>query len=423
VLQTKDWELNKNLQELRITKRAMLNVLEDFESEKHKLVAEKAKDEAILASIGQGLVVTDKNRRVEYINQVAQQLVGHTLTELRGKLWPEVLPSTNEQGEATPVNETVLERALATASVVSSRRAQYYTRADGSKFPVSVTASPILVNKQPVGGIVVFMDVTIETEIDRVKTEFVSLASHQLRTPLSTVSWYTEMLLSGDAGVLKADQKLYVQEVYDANRRMVELVNALLNVSRLELGTFSVEPIPTNLAEQAKTVLKELEHQISEKHLRLSEKYDPALPVLPADPNLISIIFQNLLSNAVKYTPAKGAVSFTLDQAKKGQVFGGKKLEQDSITIEVKDTGYGIPAKQQHLIFTKLFRADNVKEKGTDGTGLGLYIVKSILDQAGGMIHFVSRQNKGTTFFVSLPLTGMQQRTGSKRLSAAREHV
>lgn len=423
VIQSKDWELGKNLEELNITKRAMLNVLEDFEAEKRKLTTEKAKDEAIITSIGEGLVVTDVERRVTFINRAGELMVGRTLAELRGKVWPEVLPAVTENGKPLTKTESPLYRAIQTVSTVSGGRGLYYSRPDGTKFPVGQTASSIVVNKKPIGGIVVFKDITVETEVDRAKTEFVSLASHQLRTPLSTVSWYAEMLLSGDAGKLGRDQRQYVQEVYQANRRMVELVNALLNVSRLELGTFAVEPITLDLVEQVKTVTGELAHQIEGKKQKLVERYDPDLPKIKADPNLVRIIFQNLVSNAVKYTPDKGTITVAISTAKKGHDFGGKILAKDSYIIEVKDTGFGIPRKQQHLIFTKLFRADNVKEKDTDGTGLGLYIIKSIVDQVGGTIHFVSRENKGTSFFVSIPLAGMPRRVGTKRLSAAREHA
>jgi len=192
------------------------------------------------------------------------------------------------------------------------------------------------------------------------------------------------------------------------------LVNALLNVSRMELGTFVVEPVPTDVVLLARNVVAEQKPQIEAKKLKLSAKYAKDLPLFNADLKLLRMVFQNLLSNAVKYTPDKGKVGFDIWATKKGEEVEGKKIKEDSIAIMVSDTGYGIPEAQQDKIFTKLFRADNVREKDTDGTGLGLYIVKAIVGHSGGEIWFTSQENKGTTFYVTLPLTGMKKKEGTK---------
>lgn len=255
-----------------------------------------------------------------------------------------------------------------------------------------------------VGTSSISFDISKEKQIDRAKTEFVSLASHQLRTPLSSINWYAEMLLAGDAGKLNEEQKNFVNEIYKGNQRMVDLVNSLLNVSRLELGTFMVEPEPVNITESAQSVLDELKPSWEAKKLVLKIDYQKNLPIIQADPKLLRIVLQNLLSNAVKYTPEKGRVSLTIG------------ADKQNILLTVTDTGYGIPAKQAGKIFDKLFRADNVREKDTEGTGLGLYIVKSIIDHAGGKIWFNSQENKGTSFFVQIPLSGMSKKTGPKSL-------
>jgi signal transduction histidine kinase len=252
--------------------------------------------------------------------------------------------------------------------------------------------------------VVVFRDITKERAIDKTKSEFVSLASHQLRTPLSAINWYAEMLIAGDAGELNEEQKSYVDEIYRGNQRMVELVNALLNVSRLELGTFAIEPRPTNVIEVADTVLNELQPDIERKMIHINRVYDENIGIINLDPELIRIIIQNLLSNAVKYTPEEGKVSIKIE-----------KIGKD-VLIQVSDTGMGIPKKQQENIFSKLFRADNARESDSEGTGLGLYIVKSILESAGGAISFESVENTGASFSVTIPASGWQQKTGSKSL-------
>lgn len=271
---------------------------------------------------------------------------------------------------------------------------------------ITVTATPIFMNGKSFGGVAIFRDMTKEMEIDKAKTEFVSLASHQLRTPLTSVSWYAEMLLAGDTGEMSAEQKKYVDRVYHGNRRMVELVNSLLNVSRIELGLFSIDPKPTDIVALAESIISEQKPQIGARKIEFISSLDKSIPIVSMDPNLVRMIFQNLLANAVKYTPEGGKIEFTLflDEAK-------------NVLLKVSDTGYGIPKKQQDKIFTKLFRADNVREKDTDGTGLGLYIVKSVIEHSGGGIRFESEENKGTTFYVTLPLEGMKKKEGTRALS------
>lgn len=241
--------------------------------------------------------------------------------------------------------------------------------------------------------------------VDKAKSEFVSLASHQLRTPLSTINWYAEMLLAGDAGTLSPEQKQFMDEIYKGNQRMVELVNALLNVSRIDLGTFAIDPEPTDLRTISDSLLTELMPQIKTREVIVDKKYDPDFPTLFLDPKLMRIVIQNLLTNAIKYTPAKGQVMIDLSRMK------------TMVEIKVSDTGFGIPKDQQSKIFTKLFRADNVREKETDGTGLGLYIVKSIIEQSGGSVRFDSVLDKGTTFYVTIPIVGMKKKEGVKGLS------
>ena len=287
----------------------------------------------------------------------------------------------------------------------------YFVRTDGEKFPVAVTATPVVVDKKAVGAVVIFRDITHEKDIDQAKSEFVSLASHQLRTPLSTISWYTEMLLDEDAGKLNDNQKSYLHEVYEGNRRMIDLVNALLNVSRIELGTFAVDPEQMSIVDISKSVLAEIKPDITAKNMNIVEKYDPKVPVINADPKLIRIIFQNLLTNAVKYTPAKGTITVEIKMDKPVPT----AIKED-IFITVADNGYGIPKNQQDKIFTKLFRADNIKPKVTSGTGLGLYIVKSIIEQANGKVSFESEENKGTTFKIVMPTSGMEKKLGAKGL-------
>lgn len=369
-----------------------------------KLETEKARDEAILTSVGDGLIVTDTERRVMIMNSPAETMLGWSFSDFEGKILSDFVAVVDKDDQFLPTERMPLHLAISSGHKITAS-SYFYTRKDRTKFPVAITAAPVTLGREVIGGVLIFRDITKEYDIDKAKSEFVSLASHQIRTPLSTIRWYIEMLLAGDVGQLNDKQKNYLAEVYTSNRRMIELINALLNVSRLELGTFVVEPEPTNLVEVAEAALKELEHLIGNNQFKIIKDYDPLLPAINVDPKLMRMIFQNLISNAVKYTPAGGEIRIAI------------KKQANNIAIEVTDNGYGIPQYQQGQVFTKLFRADNIKEKDAEGTGLGLYIVKSIIDQAGGTIGFKSTENKGTTFYLTLPLGGMTKKEGNKALT------
>jgi PAS domain S-box-containing protein len=381
-------------------------VLNNLQEESQKLSIAKSKDDAILNGIGDGIIVTDQDGNIVSINNATVEMLGVIRDELIGKSVTHVLKMVDDKDKEVPIQKRPMVQALSTGNKIINKPGEtfYYLRKDGTKFPAGITVTPFVLDGRIVGVIEVLRNITLEKEIDKAKTEFVSLASHQLRTPLSTVGWYTEMLLSGDAGKINKKQKEFLDEVYKGNRRMVELVNSLLNVSRIELGTFAVDPVPSDIKEIAETVFDELVPQIKLKKLKIVKKY-AKLGKINLDPKLIRIVFQNLLTNAIKYTQEKGLVELSVEK------------KNGKIQVSVKDNGYGIPENAKQKIFTKLFRADNVKSKDSGGTGLGLYIIKSIVAQSGGEIWFESEENKGTTFFFTIPEGGMQTKTGSKPLS------
>ncbi len=374
----------------------------DLARERNNAVSLQRRNQAILSALGEGLIAFDHEGKVELVNAAAERLLGFRSEELVGQNLAKIVGAEEEDGTLIDENKRPIAQVLADHKpVVMTLK---YIKKNGQRLPVQINIAPILSGRKVVGAIEVFRDVTREREIDKTKTEFVSLASHQLRTPLSTISWYAEMLLAGDAGKLSEEQKKYLDEIYRSNHRMTELVGSLLNVSRLDLGTFSVDPVPTNIVALAQDIVHDLEPRIFARKIDFQEQYSSKLPLVNVDPKLMHMVIENLASNAIKYTPEKGRVELSIDR------------QADHLVITVKDTGYGIPKAQQSKIFDKLFRADNVKAQDTEGTGLGLYLVKSIVTYSGGKIWFESVENKGTTFYVQLPIGGMKQRQGSKGL-------
>ncbi len=342
--------------------------------------------------------ITTPDGALVYVNPAWTALNGYTDSEALGRN-PRLLKSEETKPEIFSAMWEKISAGLpfATEDIINKRKNGTVYHADLSIFPIREDAQILFY-------VSLCQDITQRKEVDRAKTEFVSLASHQLRTPLSAIRWYSEMLLSKYVGELNDKQKQYVKEIYAGNLRMVELVNALLNVSRIDLGTFAIEPEPVDLVEICDSVLMELTPQINEKKQTVERLFSKAPKTYAADPKLIRIVFQNFLSNSVKYTQPEGHIVAEISAT-------GTELY-----IRVSDNGYGIPKPQHGKIFEKLFRADNVRQKDTEGTGLGMYIVKAIVESSGGRIWFESEENQGTTFHVILPIAGMPKKGGTKGL-------
>lgn len=395
-------EIEKKNEQAEKANQAILNIMEDIENEKENvenLNQDLTKYKSALDNTSEQVIIADKEGVIIYANIGMKYLSGYSPEEAVGKTTAQLWRIIDDEKKEEEIWNLILnEKKPYTGEFKCKHK-------DGHIYFVHKNISPILNKDGEISFIIsIAYDKTKEKQIDNAKTEFVSLASHQLRTPLSSINWYTEMLLAGDAGKLNDDQISFIKEISKGNKRMVDLVNSLLDVSRLELGTFTIEPEIIQVCDIAKSIVNELQHDIIKKKLKLKTVFTKNIPEISADPKLVRIIFQNLMSNAVKYTPTEKEIELNISKNTK------------NIIIKVKDNGLGIPKSQQDSVFTKLFRADNVKATDTEGTGLGLYLVKSILDSSGGNISFNSEENKGTEFIVKLPLSGMKKKEGSKSL-------
>jgi signal transduction histidine kinase len=235
-------------------------------------------------------------------------------------------------------------------------------------------------------------DITRQKKIEKAKIELISLASHQLRTPPTGVKWYASMLLAQDVGNINKKQKAYLNEIMYNNQKMIDLVHSLLSASRIELGKFTPSPKPIQITKIIDDILASLKPEIINKRLKLITNYRNDIPSIMVDPDHLRMILLNLINNAIQYTSKNDEIKIAM-----------KKNECD-VSIIIADTGCGIPSNQQSQIFSQFFRADNAIEKNKNGNGLGLYIVKLLVNSMGGSIKFKSKLKKGTTFFVSIPL-------------------
>ncbi|MEY3784394.1 MAG: hypothetical protein RLZZ230_716 [Candidatus Parcubacteria bacterium] len=241
-------------------------------------------------------------------------------------------------------------------------------------------------------GLLTLVDITKQKKAEEAKSEFVSLASHQLRTPIAGMKWSAELLLVDNPETLTDRQRKYIDRLLISIKRMAILVDDFLRVSRFELGTFQAEYRKVSLSVLFKDIMSEQSLRAQQKNLVIKTFFDESVDEIITDPNLIRMIVTNLYSNATKYTKEKGTIH--LGFGKKG----------DNVVISVADNGMGIPIEDQDEIFSKLFRASNAVRDVPDGTGLGLYIVREAVLVLKGNISFTTTENVGTTFEVVLPL-------------------
>lgn len=343
-------------------------------------------------------LLISKDGKIQLPNRAALRLYKATAEQLEDKYFFDLHPEDN-----IPLAKQLFE--FFNRGVPVKDREIQILRNDKTYRWVIISIFPLKDKNMKVStGLITLVDITERKRIDKAKTEFVSLASHQLRTPLAAVKWNMEMLLSGYVDELSDKLRQRIQKIYDGNERMIEIVNMLLKVSRLELGTLFIKIEEVYIPEISDSVLEDLQSHIQAQEHNLNKQYETGLPTMKIDKGLLRMILQNLLSNAVKYTPKRGKIDLSISR------------EGENIKIIVADNGYGIPKEDHDRMFTKLFRADNIRAYVADGTGLGLYIVKAVVELLGGKISFVSEKNKGATFTVILPIEQQNQNIEKKYL-------
>ena len=367
---------------LRGTREALLNILEDIEEARKTAEEERDKTLAIIENFPEGLLFFDKENKLSSINPRACRIFKVKPTGLIGKEINDLLkiPSLavllkilGEEIERTFRKELKLKDGLA----------------------LEVSSIEVMREEEKVGTLVVLRDITREKLIERMKTEFVSIAAHQLRTPLSAIKWTLRMILDGDIGKVPKEQGEFLEKTYSSNERMIRLINDLLNVTRIEEGRFLYNIKKQDIIKIAQKVVDPLRGIAKRKGLHFEfQKPDREIPEPKVDPEKMSLCFQNLIDNAIHYTNPGGKVEVSIKYLK----------DKKAILISVRDTGIGISKDQQQRVFSRFFRAANAIRAETEGTGLGLFIAKNIVEAHGGKIWFESVESKGTTFHFTLPV-------------------
>jgi len=390
-------EHKKQEQFLEESKRATLNLLEDSWKAKEALAIEGNKLQTILSSIGDGLILIDGSYRVALVNPSASRMFGMAEEELIGQDLRSVITLWRKGKDIVPPTSWPIEEVFLTKKVINGTLEDNLSIST-EKHP---DKTPIVFSLAPLGGghagvVIIFRDASRDRELDEAKSGFISVASHQLRTPLTSIRWYSEMLLSQDAGPLNDSQKDFMNEIHGGAERLYQTVDLLLGISRVESGKIKMDRAPIDVGAFTGEITKELASQIDMKNLALSVIPPDREPVIVwLDSLTLRQVIINLISNSIRYTNEHGLIEIKWWMGDEGR----------EVVYMVHDNGIGIPENERSRIFSKFFRAENARSQVPDGSGLGLALVKELVESWGGKIWFDTAEGQGATFFFTIPLT------------------
>jgi PAS domain S-box-containing protein len=347
----------------------------------------EARKTALLESIAEGVITTDAEGRITSINPAMERLSGWRQVDVVGREYSEAYPAFDAFGEPVPHDQRILTRALADKAIVMSHGFDMFFRIrDGRRIPVSATAAPISGGDgESVGAVEVVRDVSDEREVDQLKSSLVSTVSHELRTPLTMIQGFSELLLTRDLAEKRSREAL--RQINDSAERLSRLIEDLLSVSRIESGRLVARTEPELLNE----VIDEVVVTFDKREDRsLVVEVDPHLPKIMADRDKLVQILTNLISNALKYSAPPTQVKIAAAQV------------GATVQVAVIDSGIGLTEEERSQLFSKFFRADRDEVRDAGGTGLGLYIAKSLVEMQDGRLWVTSELGRGSTFRFSL---------------------
>lgn len=352
----------------------------------NKLMKEKQKIEGIVESINDGVIVTDNSNNIILVNRAAERILDIREREVLNKHFLECIR-----------REDVFEIIN---NVSSNKKYDEYksykditVKYNGVDKFYRVNITPIISDSGNSFGVVTLMqDITKLKEVDQVKSEFVSTVSHEFRTPLTSISMGTDLLLENTLGGINEDQREILQAIKEDQIRLKKLVDELLDLSRIQSGRMKMEIEPFNIKDIIENTVKVFSMQLKEKNIKINLEVVNRNNNVMGDVSKISLVLSNLISNAIRYTPTDGS----------GLIIVGCKPRNNKMLVYVSDNGVEIPEEYQKKIFEKFIQIKDKNNETTGGVGLGLAISKEIINAHGGDIWVTSREGKGTTFYFTL---------------------
>src|ERR1700722_4019254 len=348
----------------------------------------------IINSLNTPTIVIDAGKKIIFFNTSVEKITGMTASKTIGQLI-ETIKMYSPQ-ELTPFNSYDNQ----TQQQVSQRLTLQKENGDKAEFMVTITKNALGVKN---AIMITFVDISSEAQLEEMKVDFVSMAAHELRTPLTAIRGYASLLQMHYATNLDASAKELLTRLIVSTTNLANLIDNLLSVSRIERNNLVIETKPLDLKIIIKDIFSSFQQESLTRRQNFTLNIPDKLPLVMADPFRIGQVFINLISNAIAYTPDAGNVLITVADRK------------DHLEISIKDTGEGIPKEALPRLFTKFFRVSGSLEQGSKGTGIGLFITKSIVESHKGKIWAESELGKGSTFTVTLPVVTQENITQSRQ--------
>jgi PAS domain S-box-containing protein len=347
----------------------------------------------MIGAMREGACALNNEGVITLCNLSAANMLGRSRDEIIGKHYKKVFRLYLDEDLKSEFD--ALEKALLSGGVFAEEGPYYVRQPAGGGLPVRIQSTVIRqgADRAPIGIFVLMRDVGKELAVEQAKNEFISVTSHQMRTPLATMRWQIERLLRPGAPHTQATLRDYLQRIERNNKRMIRLADALLDVSRIDLDVAKGKNDEIDVPGVVKEVLDEIDEQTLTERTILQHYDEIKGQKIQCDPYLVRVVFENFIENAIAYTKSGGTI----------EVHVG--MDGDSLRIDVKDDGIGIAPDMKEKIFSKFIRGKDATAMSPEGTGLGLYITKSLVERAGGKIWFASNRNSGSTFSVRIPLS------------------
>ncbi|MFH2018838.1 MAG: ATP-binding protein, partial [bacterium] len=383
--------LEHQLQMEENSKKAMQNILEDYKQSEGSLKKERDRANAILSSMDEGVILTNQENNIVLINQAGGTALHTAPADTIGKKISHYIKLEDANEKKYNV-ENYIKNVIGHGDIarIGLGDKLFCKPPNNSKFPISLLITPFHSDGIS-GSVLVFKNIIKDKQLDEAKSSFISVASHQLRTPLTSIRWYAEMLRAESMKNFTEKERKYTENIYNGALRLNEIINLLLSLSRIESGKVQSKIEKLNCSECLAGILTQLSSQITKKAVHIEKEIDDDLPAVFGDRLQIEQALSNLLSNAINYSHTGGTIKIIT------------KKEAGGIKISIKDNGIGIPTEEKNKIFDRFFRASNAIKIVPNGSGLGLTLVKELVKSWGGQIEFTSEENRGSTFSFTIP--------------------
>ncbi|MBA3471027.1 MAG: PAS domain-containing protein, partial [Herpetosiphonaceae bacterium] len=361
-----------------------------------------SQNNAILQSLNDAVIVFSTDRSIILANAAAERILEKPIDELVTQSFDELLASLNIKLPGDPLGDVLANPG----DHNGDQRAITIKRGPQS---LSISLVPVLTERgELLGACLIGRDITREVESDRLKTEFIGTVSHELRTPMTSIKGYTQLLAMGSLGEVNPTQKEFLTTITTNAERMIAIINDLLDITKIETGSVELQPSRMHVAEVLSAVVSSNRLELSQREHELALNLSPNLPLLWGDPERLRQVVQNILTNAIKYTPRGGKIAVTAREIALADIPAAQReglpLNRRYIAIAVQDTGVGIDPEEQDRIFERFYRTENPLKIEAGGTGLGLSLVRPLLNLMGGRIWVTSTADQGSTFTFTMPV-------------------